>query len=292
MKILKPLHFNYLTCNISLQDHAEYSPTSTYSVGDTCTVLAEKKNYKCTKDEVLNKNPKDNPSLWVSEPLNAYAMLDMKNSKKTKFQNEISFSFEATNVDNIFLLGLDAKSVEIVVKKGSDVVHNITTTLTEEIKTLWQYFFSERKKISKKAGLNVKSYGKLHISVKIKNPNEIAKCQYLIVGRQRDVGISLQDGASIGIRGIVGNQRDEWGNLTLRKGGAFRSADIPVLIDNNKIDDVLYILEEAIDEPHLWIGDESQNIKSFTLLGKFFDLEVPISSSKSTYNLRLESIAT
>ncbi len=289
MKCIRPLEFEYFQTNLSGHTHEAYSAEKLYNVGDTCRI--GKRNYKCTKDGTQNKDPLMHEDLWVSEPTNAYAMLDMTNNKPTINENEIHVNFNVLNVDNVYLLGLDAKEVEFTIKKNDEAIAHKKETLSEEIDTLFKYFFSERKNLETKAGTSVKTYGYVNIDIKIKNPKAKAKCTYLVVGRQYDLGISLQKGASTGIKGRTGSTRDTWGNLSLNKGGAFSTVDVPVLINNESYDQLHNFFKASIDEPQLWIGDESGKFKSFTILGKYFDLEMPLSSKSSTYNLRLESIS-
>jgi len=129
----------------------------------------------------------------------------------------------------------------------------------------------------------------VHISI-IKNGN-IAKCGYVVVGRKQDLGCSLY-GGSIGLQTTASRDRDSWGNVVFTTGKTYNTMDVPVLIDANYVDVVENRLRKIMNVPCVFIGDDSdiQKYESMTLYGFYYNLEAPITVSKTEYNLRIESL--
>lgn len=317
MRYVVPHEITEFSTNVSRQDYTEYSPTTTYNVGDTCTVLSEKKNYKCTKDGTTNKNPKDNPNLWISEPTNAYAMLVYTSSKKTENNNEINISFRVQNIDFIALFGVEASKIDIKVTdiRTNTIIFNKTSPMHyDDLQNFGDYLFAPRElkdrlstKFSNDELLNIFAnfskneikdrltatppiYFDVKVEISIKNPNSKAKCGYMCCGRGRELGLSLEDGASTGLKSYTKKERDEWGNINLVKGAIFDVMDIPVLIDSKNLDLVKERFRKIDATPCVFIGDESNFYNSLTVFGFYKDLEMPIRKTKTKYNLRIESI--
>lgn len=317
MRYVVPHEITEFSTNVAKQDYTEYSPNTTYNVGDTCTILSENKNYKCTKDNTQNKNPKDNPTLWISEPTNANAMLVYTSSKKTINENEINISFRVKNIDFIALFGVEASNIRVKVTdmRTNTIIYNKDKNMFyDDLQNFGDYLFAPRElkeklntKFSKDELLNIFAnfskteirdrltanppiYFDVRVEISIKNPNSQAKCGYMCCGRGRELGISLQNGASTGLKSYTKKERDEWGNVNLIKGAIFDVMDIPVLIDSENLDLVKERFKKIDATPCVFIADESNAYTSLTIFGFYKDLEMPISKNKTNYTLRVESI--
>lgn len=308
MKYVVPQTLSIETTNVPLGDYTEYSPSTTYNTDSKVTVLADKKNYICVADGTIGKTPKDNPLLWISEPMNAYALLDLTNAKATTQTGNMIFSYRAINIDSISLFGVNASSVNITVENvpTSTVIFNQTFNMeSADIEDFGDYLFTEQElsdmlstrltltqmqavvdamtneQIITQFTANPPIYYDVRVTITLTGTT--TALAYLISGRQRELGVTLSDGTT-GLKSFSKKERNQWGTMVAQKGNSFDAMDLPILIDSNKITIVKKRLKDIDAIPCVFISSDS-----FQVFGVYFDLEMPLTSQTSEYNLRLES---
>ena len=294
-------------------DYTAYNASTTYNTGDKCSVVADKKNYICTANATVGKTPSLNPTIWISEPMNAYAMLDLTSAKKTVASGNMTFKFNSINIDAIHLFGVTATSVTVSVKDltTNTVIFNETTNMeTADIDNFADYLFSEQEltdllsarltTIEMQNVINAMSNTQIltamtatppiyyNVEVTVTLVGTTTALGYIIVGRQRELGVTLYGGTT-GIKSYTTKERDDWGNMNLVAGNTYDTMDLPVSIDSAKVSVVKERLKKIDSVPCVFIGDENDNFP-LTIFGTYFDLEMPITPTKSQYNLRIESI--
>ncbi len=318
MKYVVPQEIEILDTNVPLNDYPEYNNSTTYNAGDKVTVADDKKNYYCTVDNTQNKIPKDNPNLWVSSPMNRYALLDGTFGTQTKNQDSIDISFNAKNCDSICFFNLDANSISIKMTDNTTntIVYNEDFSLSyDELSGFGDYLFNEKElrdrlvdkvsistleavinsmteqQILDRFTANPPIYYDTKVEISIKKQGGMAKCGFLCVGRQRDLGLSLWDGVKTGIQSFSRKERNpQWGTVELKKGEIADLMSLNCLLDTANVDVVRNRLKKIDGIPCVFLGDESNNINSLTIYGFFKDFIMPLNPTKTVYTLEIESL--
>jgi len=134
-------------------------------------------------------------------------------------------------------------------------------------------------------------YYDMQVYIDIQNQGSIAELGYIVVGRQRELGVSLY-GGSIGLKNTSTRERDSWGNVVSIPGTIYDIMDIPVKVLDSQVDTIKQRLGSVANIPCVYIGDDTEDVfyNSMTIYGYYYDLETPITVNYSKYNLRVESI--
>lgn len=318
MKYVIPQSINFISTNVAEEALNEWVSGTVYNNSDEVKVSADKKKYKFAGVDGTTSTipPKDDPVQWVGAPLNPYAMIDDTMSSKTTNADSIVVSFNATNIDTISLFNVQADTVQISLTDNttSTIVFDETHTMSyDDLNSFGDYLFSEQElrdaltgnvttatldaviaamseaQILDKFTASPPIYYDVKVDITITKTGGTAECGYLVVGRKRDLGVSLY-GGSIAYKSTSTRDRNIWGEIELTQGIGYNTMDIPVVIDDVQVDVVEQRLSKILDLPCVFIGDESNLYQSMTIYGYYFDFEAPINPTKSTYNLRVESI--
>lgn len=291
MQYIVPNELEIVNTNVPLNDYEAYEPTKTYNTGDKVTIASEKKNYFCAKDNTQNIAPQSNSEIWIDEAMNAYAMFDFNTSKQTQHQNLIEINIKSIgNADFIALFNIEASSVEITIKTADNemIYQSEENAFSEFIEDFADYLYAGREMKDRISFSPNISYG-ANINIKIKNQDATAKCGYLAVGFQNDLGVSLY-GGNIGFKSFTKKEKDEWGNTKIKKGNIYDTMQIPVLISTDRLDIIKQKLKKIDATPCVFMGDNSQEFDSLLIFGMYESFTAPINPQKLTYTLKVEAI--
>lgn len=291
MQYVVPNELELINTNVALNDYENYNNEKTYNTGDKVSLVSEKKNYFCAKDNTKGIAPQSNSQIWIDEAMNAYAMFDFSTNKQTQNQNLIEISIKSIgNSDFISLFNIEAKEIEITIKTADhEILYQSTEQMFDEsIEDFADYLYAGREPKDRVSFNPNISYG-ANINIKIKNPNTIAKCGYLAVGFQDDLGLSLY-GGNIGFKSFTKKEKDEWGNTKIKKGNVYDTMEMPVLINTEKLDTIKQKLKKIDATPCVFIGDNSQEFDSLLIFGMYESFKAPINPKKLTYTLKVEAI--
>ncbi len=278
---------NFVT-NLPRVDYELYSSEKTYNQGDKVTL--GDKNYICTANNVLNKDPSFyDGSLWVSSPTNATALFEAKANVTTKFKQKLVFEFDTANVEKICFFDLKADNVKVEISSVSWGDRVIEDNLRIDILNNFSDYLY--------AGFSYKSICEYpfallyagHVKVTIDPKGLDGHLGYVLIGKEEYLGLSLY-GGSIGIKSFTKKERNVWGDMTIKKGNIYGIMNIPVLIEEHEIDAVYDLLKKVDATPCVFSADQSGRKENLRVLGVYRDLEIPILKQCSTYNLRIESI--
>lgn len=285
MRYVIPLKVQNLNTSIQKNDYPAYDNEKTYKLGECVSVKEDNKNYKCAKENAVGLNPKDNPRIWISEPMNFYAMFDGFNSKITTDNKDISFNFIASDDGDTFsFFDLCAKQIIININ-GVEVSQN---TFIVDVKSFYDYLFAKSKFI-KQTDVKFKFFRGDKISITLIDFDNKASCKYFAYGKAQDLGLSLYDG-NISIKSFSKITRDDFGNANLIKRDSFIIFDIPVIIDELELSNITQIFKEIDATPCVFIGDESNTHEVLRVFGVYQNFQAPINPRKIIYNLKIEGI--
>lgn len=318
MKYIVPQEITSYTTNATDEALSEWT-SGTYNNGDEVKVSADKMKYKFSGIDGATSSvtPSLDPTQWVKAPLNSHAMFFNTISSQTENADTIEVSFDAINIDSISFFNVECSEITITMTDNttSTVFYNETFDMTyDDLADFGDYLFSERElrdflesrltEAEMQSVINAMSdvelldrftatpplYYDANIQITISNTGGTAKCGYLVIGRQRDLGCSIWEGAQTGIMSFAKKERDSWGNVTLNQGLQADTMSLNVIIDNHLVDVVRNRLKAIDGIPCVFIGDETQSFSSLTIFGFYLDLLVPLNPTKSTYTLEIESL--
>lgn len=292
MKYVVPHEIELSTMNAT-DPYPEWDASATYSLNDIVVVDADKAKYKCAADSSSGDTPKENPSIWVSDSMNRYALIDAYTNTQTENRDSIDFSFSAKNIDTIAFFNTEATEIYVKVEDSSGgIVYEKTVSMRyDDLQDFGDYLYSEQE-LRDALNSHISPYYETTVTVSIRNPGNTAKCGNLIVGRKRDLGITLW-GATVNNLSTAKKERDhDWGTVKLSKGLPYKIVDIPVIVDVNLVDFVQKRLEKIDGTPCLFLADDEETVRfnSLNIFGFYNDFEYPILPKISKYTLRLESI--
>ncbi len=274
--------------NLPLVDYEQYSSTKTYNKGDKVTF--RNKNYICTANNTLNKNPeKYDGSVWIGTPTNVYAMFEAKANVVTNFTDRMTLSFPISQINKICLFDLKAEKITINIQGESWGKKTIEENLRQDIiRNFHDYLY---------ANFNYKSICEYsfpmlydgNINIELEAENFKGRLGCIIVGKEEYLGRTLY-GGSLGIQSFSKKERNVWGDMIIKQGNTYRLMDMPVLIEEHELDFVYNTLKKIESTPSVFLADPSEKKENLRVLGIFRDLEIPVLNGSSVYNLRVESI--
>ena len=321
MKYVIPQAVTLTTSNVPNEILTLWTAPAVFNTGDIVQEIgntAIKYKYAGVDGTNSASTPSSNREVWSSAPTNPHAMFDGVLGTQTSNVDSIECSFNATNIDTISFFNLDAKEIIITMTDNDTLteIYNETFSLVyDDLADFGDYLFSEQELTDKLTNAvspgtldlvidsmseqdvlnrftaNPPIYYNSTINITINNLGSTAKCGYLVVGRQRDLGITLWDGATSGIMSFSKKTRNEaWGDVELVKGEVADTMDLSVIIDNANVDIVKNRLKAIDGIPCVFIGDETNLFNSLLLYGFFLDFSIPLNPTKSTYTLQIESL--
>ena len=320
MQYVVPKNIEIINTNVPVDNLNEWDP-GTFNTYDEVKVSSENKKYMFagvdgTSSEVT---PSLDPIIWSKgAPLNPYALTELGSGAVTSNPESIDFTFNAINTDTIHFDKVEATEIYVKMEDSSGaILYEATTSLIyDDLQDFGDYLFSEQELSDKLTGnvsqasldliiasmseqdlvnrmtINPPIYYDALVTVSIRNHGSIAKCENFLVGRKRDLGISIYD-FTIENKSTTKRDRDpNWGTVDLKKGVSYKIVDVPVLLKENVTVDIVQRRLEKIDgEVCLFLADDRAEAEynSANIVGFFNDFEMPIVPGAKVYNLRLET---
>lgn len=321
MKYIIPQTITLETTNVPDEALTEWNSGLAFNTDDIVVVAGDNKvKYMYAGVDGTNTatSPELNPTKWFPTPTNPYSMFDGVVGTQTENAEDITVTFNATNIDTISFFNLEATEITIKMTDNTTLaeVYNETFSLVyDDLADFGDYLFSEQELSDRLVGVvspetldlviasmseqdildrftaNPPVYYDSKVEITISNPSSVAKCGDLVVGRKRDLGCTLWSGASTGIMSFSKKVRNTvWGNIELQKGEIADTMSLTVLIDNETVDIVKNRLKAIDGIPCVFIGDETNLFNSLLIYGFFLDFEIPLNPNKTTYTLKIESL--
>lgn len=326
MRIGSVKPFEYISCNISAFDYAPWEENKSYLKGEKVSIGADEKNYYATKDieAGVRPNPTDTKALltgWYPEPNNRSRMIDYEGTYKTKNQESIDFSFRALNIDTLHFSRVNAKEIYIkitdfetgflfyedTIAMKKNRVHpqayffippTLKTKLTQKLedtihenKILELIDTLDTQEIVSRYTSVPALFFDVKVEVSIRNPGAEASIGEFVPTTTVDLGFSLWEGSEIRTKKYGIMEQDEyWGNWKLKEGSITDIVTMDIMIPTNRISEIKEILNSSSYKYNLFIGDESQTIPDFTLIGVASDESITPTPEYSKYTLKIGSV--
>jgi len=271
---------------------AVWDNATAFVVGDEVQLNAPThRKYKCVLDNT-NENPLNNQKYWIDiGTTNYYKAFDELASSKCVNALQINYKFSVSDVDLFMLEGVRAQSIRIVVTNEDTSVVLLDTTdglTSREVFDWHDWTYAPTESVSSYFRLLPMAFN-ASIEIWIDSVGDV-EVGHIVFGRSRGFGLTLADPAPVtSRRSLTQKSRDEWGNIITRRKARYKRMTINTLIDSSAVDMIENRLEEIVDTPCIFVGDESDGgYKSLLIYGELRDHDMPIGTSKTQYQLDVE----
>lgn len=281
VRIIPPQNINdsnLTSSNVPENDYPLYDSGTTYNEGDKVIITTGvHKIYESTVTQT-GVYPPENLVSWIDKgSTNRFKMFDDAVASKTVNPNTINVSLTMNGlVNSLALLELNAISVTITANsQSSGLVYNKTIDLIDysEITDWYQYFYYEFQRKSTLVITDLPAYNDLTVNIIIDNNSGNAECGVLGIGRQNIIGEALY-GVKIGIIDYSIKTVNDAGLVNIKEGAFSKRADIPVKIENNKIDSTHSLL--ASNRARSIIYAVTNRFDSTLIYGYYKDFDITI----------------
>ncbi len=304
MIIAPKKEINILSSNVAEVETgvSVWSDTETYSAAAVVQLNAPThKKYKALQDVPADVNPLSDVNAttgigtyWFdSGSTNYFRAFDELGSSQCVNADSINYKFQTSDVDILPLENLRCATVRIKIINEE----NSETLLDETVEVRqrevydwfdWTYAVDDFQTSFYK---NLPMAYNSTMEIWIENAESDVSVGHIAFGRSKNYGLTLANPKPISSRrGITSKTRNEFGEIVTRRKARYKRMSITCLVDSNATDLIEDRLEEIVDTPCIFVGDESEGgYKSLLIYGEMKDHDMPISiSAKTTYKLDVE----
>ncbi len=252
---------DFMASDVPENEHPAYSAVTTYATGNT--VIHEHRVYESKQDANTGNTPAPGGTAWWIDagPTNLYAAFDLLNSTQTQQAESFEYTFTSADIiTGVYLFNLDASSVQVIMTDlavgGDGEVYNETRDLQDNTNiTDWDlYFFEPITQTRKAAFPDLPFYYNAEIKVIVNNPGAVAKAGSIVIGRQYNLGVTLQ-GVVEGIEKLSVITRDPIsGDVNIVPRDYPEDISYPISLNSPEIPRVKRILTDNRDTPAVFAG--------------------------------------
>lgn len=283
-----------ISINLPENDHAEYSPSVSYSLG--ARVILKTGYHKIYQSAVANnigKFPAISPLEWDEVgPTNAWAAFDESGGTATLAENVLEFQVSGDLIDSFGFLELAADQVRI---RGSHptVGTYFDQTYTVQERTIigswYDYFFSQINRQSQLVVFDVPPMSDSTYTITLTSGGTI-KLGTFVMGKAREFGFS-QYGATVSIVNYGRTVTDQFGRRTRVRRGFAKRMTVQVELTPAVTDAVFNQLADLREVFALWVASNG-TFDMLTIAGDYKDFAVNIEYfSRNLCSLEIEGVA-
>lgn len=287
---------NLVNINVPEDEHALYSSTATYSIGDRVVVAAGyHKIYESVANTNLDKFPPTHPDFWVEVgPTNAWSAFDESGGTKLSSPTEITFSVTGDRFNSLAFLGIQAASVRVVAESLVDGVYYDQTFVIEDqgvVLNWYQYFYSQIILKTELLVTDIPPIGGSTYTITITPPGvSNAELETFVMGMREEFGLT-QYGASAGIVDYSKKEVDQFGRAQLVRRNYSKRMDVNLWLDKAETDFFYRRLVELRARPALWIAARGQ-YETLTIYGFYRDFNIDIAYPSVNFcSLQVEGLS-
>lgn len=197
-----------------------WTPSTAYALGDTRVRTATHRRYQCVKVVAsgVTTPPESDPASWLDiGPTNRWSMFNQnRNAQSVQASGSLSVTLTpGVRVDSVFLGGLEATSITVEMRVGSEVVYTNLVAGSLRHTTSWStYFFGVFKLRPTVLLTDLPKYVGASITVTLTNTGGPVKCAAFAVGTAVFIG-EMEYGATSDALNFSRIDRDAFGNSQL-----------------------------------------------------------------------------
>ena len=288
--------------NVADEETAVYDANATYNTDDL--TYSGGFVYECLQEGTQGKVPHQYPLYWKKiRPGNVEAYyVDNYASTKTKGSSTTEpmiFTFDIYMFEYMVLMGVKASRIEIeIVEDGNDLpVLFEETFYTEAVSDqmdwgLWSFPRNTDPVYVDKIFFQPSEYF-YNVDVKVRiyptSDEKVPEIGLIRLGYPDDLGCTNY-GSSRQIKSESKVRRIDGKNtISSRSGYSRLRLPVSILGGDQKVDNVFAKLIKYVDNPALFLGDDTGDFKSLSIYGSFSDLDLSIEYT-GKYDLILDSL--
>lgn len=284
-----------LLSTVPENDYPPWSGVTAYAIGTRC--LYNHKVYECL---VANTNfvPPNYtatvPPKWLDCGYdNRWKMFDAVVGSQTTASESFTVSIRPGVVDSIAFLDVDATLIEIAMTDPVEgLVYQETIDMVDNsiVVDAYTYFFTPVLSSDAAVLLGIPPFGSATITVKVSNPGGTAKVGTMVVGTNRDLGITQYD-PSIGVTDYSRKEVDQFGNYTVVQRPYSKRLSCDMVMPSNQVDQLQKLLASYRAIPVVWVGVD-EGYSSMIIYGfyKSFQISIPMPND-ATCSLEIEGLS-
>lgn len=233
------------------------------------------------------------PPTWLDlGATNRFKMFDGIIGTQTIEQFEIDVSVQPNTVINsAAFFGLFGNLITLIMTDPIEgEVYNESRSLQDNTLVVdwYPYFFDEIAFLPDMVFLDVPSFGSASLRAIIDGGASDAKVGEMIIGRQRDIGVT-NFGTSVSIVDFSVKNTDEFGNIIITTRAFSKRAEYDVTINTNAVASVQKSLADIRTTPTVFVGD--QNRPETVVYGFYKKFNIVISTpSVSDCSIEVEGL--
>lgn len=292
MQVIEPLTITntlLTSSTVPENDYAEWSSTTTYSLGDNVIVIGTThKVYESAIGSNLNNDPvADDGTNWIEvSATNRWKAFDQKISDPVSQANSIQYVITTTTdvVNSLAFFGLEADSVRVQVVNNSVTVHDKTYTTqdTSNIIDWYTYFFEPAD--SKETEIlitDLPNYPSATITITVTDTGNTVKIGQMVLGKLNNLGVTLYD-TQIGIEDFSRKDRDTFGNPIIIERAFAQTADFEVRVTTLEARRIQRLLSNYRSTPIVWIGNTDTRY-GLLIYGFYTEFSINLSTPSASY---------
>lgn len=307
MRVIQPVKVTdaiLADSNVPEDDHAEWSVSTAYGVGDRVIVISTHSVYEAvtatTGDDPSNPAnvfSEANPSgAWVRVgATNRWKAFDERLNDQVTQAETITYTLAIPQFsDGISFFNLAALSVDIVVRDASnDVVFEYTSAVvdTDDI-TDWFTFFTWEPSFQTEAlVLGLPAFASHSIEIVIDNGDAMAAVGQIVFGRVGVLGTTMA-GTEIGIQDFSTKERDTFGNVMLVQRAFAQKVTFKFHMPTGDERRVQRIVADLRATPTVYFSSETGLDRGTLIYGFYPDFSIPLNSAGISFaTLEIEGLA-
>lgn len=221
-------------------------------------------------------NDPETADLWWTEvsPTNRWKLFDLSSTTQTQVGAADYYEFRpGTAVNAIALENISGLLSVKVTMNDPDfgVVYERETDITPvpSASSWYVWFFERREEKNQFVVSDLPSYPNATLRVDFAaDPG--GQIGALIMGSMRSIGLGVLRGARLGVQDYSRKERNEWGDVVLKKRGFSKVMQLSSVIENRELDNTFKLLSDLLSTPCLWIAsDYYQSLSVFGFYGDF-----------------------
>ena len=295
---------NIVTTNIAQIEAgvAVYDPTLAYSLNDVVQVNGTiNRIYEATVAVPAGIDPSKDVdpitgigTYWFGRGVTNYKRaFDPLSSSRTSNADRIYYKFGVSHIDSLMIDGVkNVKTIRVVVTNNvnSLVVFDKTFNMTKRDVYDWYDWTYNPTEYLRSFFVSLPMIFDASLEVYIDNTGATVEVGHIVYGRSKRFGLSLAKPSPISsTRSITSKKRDKYGNFITRRKARYKRMTINCNIDSKSVHIIENRLNDLADVPSIFIGDEREGgYKALLIYGELKDHNMPISVSRTTYQLQVE----
>lgn len=283
--------------NLTEDDYAEWLIGTTYAADDYVIVIGTSHRiFQSLQDSNTGNDPSEAANVDVYwrdvSATNRWKPFDGLSSKQAVGTDSITYTLDNLGmVDGIAFFGLVAETVRVEIVNDSVTVYDQTISLSNsgDVIDAYTYFFEPFSFISKLIAPEIPPYTAATYNITIAGSGTV-KVGQISLGRDRYIGKTLF-GTGLGINDFSRTERDDFGDVSFKRGNSFRTVDFEVSLDTSAAERAFDMLDGIRSQGAVFYAGDSTDKYGTTVFAFFTGLKLTLSGpQESDFSLQVEEL--